>query len=178
MDDAYKDITPDAVLIPTAAAASIGQSKGQLALALKAEYGPIFNSPRVWFRMMPLGELYVTPHLGVQGVHDNPKGFPGNHASAGQDRHIWVDRGDGIMYGFLRPDAALTKPAAPPTAEQAAARRGQLAKLLEEKMGRLAELEAKDEGSLAADERNELMHLSALRNAVPRPKTTEPTVAK
>jgi hypothetical protein len=70
------------------------------ALALKAEFGPVLGATRVHARHVGGAETLVTREAsGVYRYHAH------HHPRAGEERYAWTDRGDGVLYGVLNPEA-------------------------------------------------------------------------
>jgi hypothetical protein len=88
--------TPDAVRSPLSYAGA-GDSLGKL-LRLYGEFARVLNVPRVYVR------LQGSDHF-ISGRHDDSLNFPSHDARSGTSRYVWRDRGDGVLYGFLRSDA-------------------------------------------------------------------------
>lgn len=101
------DRKPDAVRIP-----SVYKGKGHgedLDLACKADFAAVLGSKRV-DRSNEDGWHFVTPFpRNGQTVY-----FPKWHDRAGADRYEWVDRGDGVHYGYLVDGAAEAVGFGPP----------------------------------------------------------------
>jgi hypothetical protein len=87
--------TPDAVrsLLPYAGA---GGSHARLA-KLHAEFAPILKAPQIFVRHQGADHF-------VSARPDDTLNFPSLSARSGAPRYHWEDRGDGVLYGYLRQD--------------------------------------------------------------------------
>jgi hypothetical protein len=85
----------DAVLIPR----HYPRGAGDRHEALRAEFGPVLGVERVHTRHCGTSESLVT------AAAEDHRYFGITHPLAGQDRYTWQDRGDGVRYGTLRPEA-------------------------------------------------------------------------
>jgi hypothetical protein len=88
--------TPDAVRTPLAYAGA-GDSHARLT-KLQAEFSRVLNTPRVFVRHQGTGHF-------LSGDPGDTMNHPAAGARAGQPRYDWWDRGDGVLYGRLRPNA-------------------------------------------------------------------------
>lgn len=90
----------DAVLAPA------GYPKGKTGAfrneALRAEFSKDFGSPRVFWTHVGPEQILITPEPCSHRYQ------PDTHPEAGQDRYDWVDRGDGVLVGFLTDAAKVT----------------------------------------------------------------------
>lgn len=89
-------MTPDAVRSPLPYAGS-GDSHARLA-KLQSEFSPVLKAPRVFVRRQG------TEHF-ISGSPDDTLNFPNHDPRSGVARYDWKDRGDGVFYGRLKPDA-------------------------------------------------------------------------
>jgi hypothetical protein len=90
------DRVPDAVRSPLAFAGG-GAAHARLA-RLRAEFGPVLGLPRVYVRHQGAEHF-------VSGGPGDTLNFPSHHPRSGLPRYDWSDRGDGVHYGYLKPDA-------------------------------------------------------------------------
>jgi hypothetical protein len=65
---------------------------------LATEFGRVLGTDRVFVRHQG-GEHFVSSHA------DDTLQFPRDSPRSGEPRYRWEDRGDGVSYGYLRPDA-------------------------------------------------------------------------
>ena len=115
----------DAVITPVGYANRIlpGDPSGKST----AEFKPILGvTGRIVFRDVPGGSL-ITEHIeekdkAAKGIDHHTLLFPTDHPLAGQPRYEWKDRGDGVLYGTLVPEASpkSAEPAKPVEAAVAA----------------------------------------------------------
>lgn len=88
---------PDAVLVPKDYRRT-GEPVGDIQ-ALNAEFAPILDVPRLYWS--DVGGVkrfgYATPPQTIL--------FPIEHLKEKQPRYDWIDRGDGVEFGYLKPDA-------------------------------------------------------------------------
>jgi hypothetical protein len=89
------DRPPDAVRAPLRYAGE-GDSFTRLA-KLQSEFSRVLRVPRVFVRHQG------TEHF-LSGRPDDTLGRPGHEARSGEPRYAWQDRGDGVLYGYLRYD--------------------------------------------------------------------------
>jgi hypothetical protein len=76
-------------------------------IKLKEEFGPVLGATIVHARTsdqtrtttLITGNLTLANGLGVSRY------FPTSHPLVGRERYEWKDRGDGILYGMLTPEA-------------------------------------------------------------------------
>jgi hypothetical protein len=88
--------TPDAVRSPLPFAGA-GDSRARLA-KLQAEFSPVLNVPRVFVRHQG------TEHF-ISGGPGDTLNLLSHDPCSGLPRYDWVDRGDGVLYGYLKPHA-------------------------------------------------------------------------
>jgi hypothetical protein len=88
--------TPDAVRSPLTFAGA-GDSRARLA-KLQAEFSSVLKVPRVFVRHQGM-EHFIT------GGPGDTLNFLGRDPRSGLPRYDWADRGDGVLYGYLKPDA-------------------------------------------------------------------------
>ena len=88
--------TPDAVRSQLPFAGP-GDSQARLA-RLRAEFSPVLGTPRVYVRHQG------TEHF-ISGRPGDTLNFPSRDSRSGVPRYEWSDRGDGVLYGYLKPDA-------------------------------------------------------------------------
>lgn len=88
--------TPDAVRSPLPFAGA-GGSHARLA-KLQAEFSPVLKVPQTYVRHQG------TEHF-ITGRPGDTLNFPSHDARSGLPRYDWVDRGDRVLYGYLKPDA-------------------------------------------------------------------------
>lgn len=95
---------PDAIRSPLVFAGP-GDSSTRL-LRLQAEFAEILQTPRIYVRHQG-SEHFIT------GNPADTLNFPSDGNRCNEPRYEWRDRGDGILYGNLRPNA-LASGATPP----------------------------------------------------------------
>jgi hypothetical protein len=88
--------TPDAVRSQLSFAGS-GDSQARLA-RLQAEFSSVLKAPQVYVRHQG------TEHF-ISGGTGDTLNFQSREARSGVSRYDWSDRGDGVLYGYLKPDA-------------------------------------------------------------------------
>ena len=88
-----KPTTPDAIRSPLGNAGS-GDSYTRL-LKLQNEFAPILNVSRVFVRHQG-HEHFITGQL------DDTLNHPSHGSYSGGSRYQWEDRGDGVLYGYLK----------------------------------------------------------------------------
>jgi hypothetical protein len=88
--------TIDAVRSPIGYAGS-GPSSARLA-RLGSEFAGLFGADRVFVRHQG-GEHFITARP------DDTLMFARTDPRSGESRYRWEDRGDGVSYGFLKPEA-------------------------------------------------------------------------
>ncbi len=88
--------TISAVRSPIGYAGS-GPSSARL-LRLGSEFAGLLGTDRVFVRHQG-GEHFITAHP------DDTLMFPRTDTRSGESRYRWEDRGDGVSYGYLRPEA-------------------------------------------------------------------------
>ncbi len=88
--------TPDAVRSRPPFAGT-GDSHARLA-KLQAEFSPVLNVPRVYVRHQG------TEHF-ISGSPVDTLNFDSRDSRCGTPRYSWSDRGDDVLYGYLKPDA-------------------------------------------------------------------------
>lgn len=64
---------------------------------LGAEFAGLLGADRVFVRHQG-GEHFITARP------DDTLLFPGSGPRSGESRYRWEDRGDGVSYGYLKPD--------------------------------------------------------------------------
>lgn len=74
---------------------------------LKEEFGPVLGVPRVHARFADQTRTvtFITGSLTLANGLGICRYFPTSHPLSGQERYEWKDRGDGVMYGTLTPEA-------------------------------------------------------------------------
>jgi hypothetical protein len=72
--------------------------------ALKAEFAPLLGSKLVYTRHYGAHESFIAPTADDAQGRGLTVLFPTGHPRQGQDRYEWLDRGDGVLYGYLVPD--------------------------------------------------------------------------
>lgn len=87
---------PHAVRSPLSYAGA-GDSYARLS-KLQAEFAPVLGVSRVYVRHQG------TEHF-VTGDPDDTLNYRSHGTRSGVSRYEWEDRGDGIHYGYLKPDA-------------------------------------------------------------------------
>jgi hypothetical protein len=87
--------TPDAVRSPLTYA-PLGTSFSRLT-TLQAEFSQVLGVSHVFVRHQG-AEHFITGHEA------DSLNFPSVSSRAGQARHDWYDRGDGVLYGYLKTD--------------------------------------------------------------------------
>lgn len=90
MADEAKNV--DAILCPQAMPK--GHDETSRLLWIKNEFTPVLGSKRAHARKVE-GMFLITK----DGLGD--RYYAKNHPSAGEERYVWTDRGDGVMYGTL-----------------------------------------------------------------------------
>jgi hypothetical protein len=90
------DRKPDAIRSPLSFAGA-GGSHARLA-RLQSEFAPVLQAPHVFVRHQG------TEHFITADPRDTLL-FPSLGPRSGEARYDWEDRGDGIFYGYLKPDA-------------------------------------------------------------------------
>jgi hypothetical protein len=88
--------TPDAIRSPLPYAGA-GDSFTKLA-KLQSEFSLELRVPRVFVRHQG------TTHF-ISGKSDDTLNFPSHGRRSGESRYTWEDRGDGVLYGYLKPNA-------------------------------------------------------------------------
>jgi hypothetical protein len=88
--------TPDAVRSPLRHAGA-GDSSARLA-NLQTEFSRVLKVLKVFVRHQG------TEHF-VSGRPDDTINFPSHDTRAGWPRYDWEDRGDGVLFGYLKPEA-------------------------------------------------------------------------
>jgi hypothetical protein len=88
--------TIDAVRSPIGYAGS-GPSSARLA-RLGSEFADLLGVERIFVRHQG-GEHFITSR------HDDTLMFPRTDPRSGESRYRWEDRGDGVSYGYLEPEA-------------------------------------------------------------------------
>jgi hypothetical protein len=83
----------DAILVPITTGA-----RADAIEYFRREFGPIWGGRRVHWRFVGSDALLTAEGVGVHRY------YPTTHPSAGADRFEWRDRGDGVMFGVLRPE--------------------------------------------------------------------------
>jgi hypothetical protein len=89
------DRTPDAIRSPLSYAGA-GGSHARLA-RLRSEFSPVLKAPRVFVR------LQGSEHF-ISGSPTDTLNFLSHGIRSGEPRYVWEDRGDGVLYGFLKPE--------------------------------------------------------------------------
>ncbi len=90
------DTTIDAVRSPIGYAGA-GRSSARL-LRLGSEFAALLGSERIFVRHQG-GEHFITARP------DDTLMFPRTSPRSGESRYRWEDRGDGVSYGYLEPEA-------------------------------------------------------------------------
>jgi hypothetical protein len=86
-------IYPDAIRSPLH---HVGQGDSFTKLErLQSEFAAILAVPRVFVRHQG------TEHF-VTGRHDDTLNHASLDSRSGESRYIWKDRGDGVLYGYLK----------------------------------------------------------------------------
>ena len=88
--------TPDAARSPLPFAGA-GDSQTRLA-KLRNEFSPTLKVPLVYVRHQG------TEHF-ISGNPADTLNFHSHDPRSGLPRYNWSDRGDGVLYGYLKPDA-------------------------------------------------------------------------
>lgn len=88
--------TPDAVRSPLPFVGA-GDSHAKLA-RLQAVFGPALGVSRIFVRHQG------TEHF-ISGSPGDTINFCSQDPRGGQPRYEWEDRGDGVLYGYLKPHA-------------------------------------------------------------------------
>ncbi len=88
--------TPDAIRSPLPHAGA-GDSQTRLA-RLHSEFAPVLKVPALYVRHQG------TEHF-ISGKAGDTLNFPCHDVRSGSPRYDWVDRGDRVLYGYLKPDA-------------------------------------------------------------------------
>jgi hypothetical protein len=98
---------PDAILCKsTYPRLSPGQDKDRHRW-LKEEFAPILGTPLIYSRYADPGHSVTL----ITGQPNDARGrgvtryFGSSHPLAGHERYKWTDRGDGVLYGTLTPEA-------------------------------------------------------------------------
>lgn len=86
-------MTVDAVLIESNRIK--GGDEVEKALWVKATFGPVLNSPRVYSRSV-VGGVHLLTREPIATRY-----FPSDGDRAGQERYTWTDQGQGVQYGSL-----------------------------------------------------------------------------
>jgi hypothetical protein len=88
--------TPQAVRSPLSHAGA-GSAPDRLA-RLMNEFSRVLGVTRVFVRHQG------SEHF-ISWSPDDTLHYPSRHARSGSPRYDWSDRGDGVLYGYLKPDA-------------------------------------------------------------------------
>lgn len=88
--------TPDAVRSPLPFAGA-GDAHARLA-KLQSEFAPVLGVSHAYVRHQGAEHF-------VSGAPGDTLNFPSHDARSGLPRYEWADRGDGVLYGHLKPDA-------------------------------------------------------------------------
>ena len=91
---ANSETTPDAVRPPLTYAAD-GGALAKL-LKLNSEFSRVLRVSRVFVRNQ--GTEYFISHEPDETLY-----FSGDSPRSGESRYVWEDRGDGVLYGTLKP---------------------------------------------------------------------------
>jgi hypothetical protein len=89
------DLRPDAVRSPLHRAGE-GDSFVRLG-RLQCEFSAVLGVARVFVRNQG------TEHF-ITGRPDDILNWARHETRSGEPRYVWRDRGDGVLYGYLRPD--------------------------------------------------------------------------
>jgi hypothetical protein len=90
------DRQPDAIRSPLGFAGP-GDSLTRLT-RLQAEFAPILGTARVYVR-------HQGPEHFITGGPADTLNFPADGPRCGEPRYDWEDRGDGILFGYLKAHA-------------------------------------------------------------------------
>lgn len=89
------EVKPDAVRTPIHYA---GHADAITKLSnLQREFAPILGVPKVYVRHN------VVEHF-ISGDPNDTLYFPANSNRRGEERYVWDNRGDGVLYGVLKPE--------------------------------------------------------------------------
>lgn len=97
---------PDAIKVP--AGRSAGLARLDMLQGFNKEFGPVLGCTRV--RSSHNGGFRLL-YAHVEGAPEETLLFRKDHPRHPEERHEWIDRGDGVEYGYLKPDGDAGGPA-------------------------------------------------------------------